>query len=59
MTKVHREAPRNHYEKVKIDAYLRVTTGLEVPEVMMTAHPALKMDHSRRLGSTQDTRYRR
>jgi hypothetical protein len=52
MTKVSTEALRNHQENLKITVYLRVTARLVVPEVVMIAHPALKTDQRRRLGST-------
>lgn len=58
MTKVSIEALRNHQENLKITVYLRVAAWLVVPEVMMIAHPALKTDQRRRLGSTRDTKYR-
>lgn len=58
MTKVQTDAPRNDDENLKC-AYLRVTVEPVVLEVVMIAHPALKMDQRRMLGSTRDTRYRR
>jgi hypothetical protein len=49
MTKVPTEAPRKFHENL-VTAYLRATA--EVPVVVMIAHPALKTDQRRRLGST-------
>jgi hypothetical protein len=51
MTKIPTEARRKFHEN-PVTAYLRTAAELVVPETVMIAQPALKMDHRRRLGST-------